>query len=233
MILVEDLYSYENCVALFKEHFISDLLDPYNSILPLNNSSTDKIMFNIASKDISRSKSCFFDARHEAMLEVTIGGKEVLLDTPDNPLSVGDLQVVKDYMTNNNISSDHYIFCGSRDAFSKLFKFDVYSPSVNQFLVAVLKSLNCINFIGRGKGSFVIFKPVIEFCKDIFSEIIFSRKVFFNSEDNMKYLIDILRKDSDYYLKTIKSYSEQNHAMQKKLQESAHQNYLYTQMTWR
>lgn len=220
MITVESLYDYENFDSISKRIFTEDRITIENNVLPIN----DTISYHLSCKNFTIVKSIFevmSNKGHGDVVELSPG------------ITAIDPEVVKNFNTTNNITSDHYVFCGSRMAFAQSFGLNAYSASINQFIVAVYETMNCLKFIGPGKGSFVIFKPISEISQDIFSGIVASRKDFFINPKNSKHLIRLLEQDVQYYNQVIEDLVHQNKELKLKLEYAEKKQYMTTQMTWR
>lgn len=220
MITVESLYDYENFDLLLKRHFTIEQIKAQTNILLLN----DTIAYHLASKNYTTVKSIFdvmASSEDKDSVELSPG------------ITVIDPEVVDQFKKENNVDNNYYVFCGSRLAFAETFGLNVYSPSINQFIVAVYETMNCIKFVGPGRGSFVIFKPISEISKDIFNGIVASRKDFFINAKNAKHLIRILEQDSEYYIEMINNLVEQNKQLKIQIEQAEKKQYMTTQMTWR
>lgn len=221
MITIESLYDYNNFKMLLDRHFTAEQMAIENNVIPL----TDNIIYHIVMKNYNIVKT-IFSIISSSIINST---KPEFTDEIVN----FDPIIVNQFKEQNNFDTGLYIYFGSRNAFASGFGFNVYSPSINQFIIAVFETVNSIKFIGGGKGSFVIFKPVKDISKNIFNGVIASRKDFFSNSKNSKYIIKVLEQDSDYYLNIIEQISEENMKLQDRIKNAEYQNYLSTQMTWR
>lgn len=220
MITVESLYKYENFDLLLKRHFTTEQIESQSNILLLS----DTIAYHLSSKNYTIVKSIFdvmASSEDKDFVELSPG------------ITAIDSEVVEHFKKENNVDNDYYVFCGSRLAFAEAFGLNVYSPSVNQFIVAVYETMNCIKFIGPGRGNFVIFKPILEISKDIFNGIVASRKDFFINAKNAKHLVRILEQDCEYYVEIINNMVEQNKQLKLQIEQAEKKQYMTTQMTWR
>jgi len=235
MITIESLYDYNNFKILLDRHFTKEQMAIENNVIPL----TDNIIYHIVMKNYNIVKTIFSITSNSIINSTKPEFTDEILNF--------DPIIVKQFKEQNNFAEStcdfddgFYIYLGSRNAFASNFGFNVYSPSINQFIIAVFETINSIKFIGGGKGSFVIFKPVRNpdnyyenLSKNIFSGVVASRKDFFSNPKNSKYVIKVLEQDSDYYLNIIKQISEENMKLQDRIKNAEYQNYLSTQMTWR
>lgn len=220
MITVESLYKYENFDLVLKRHFTNEQIEAQSNVLLLS----DTIAYHLACKNYTIVKSIF----------------DVMASTQDKDsveLSPGittiEPEVIEQFKKENRVDNDYYVFCGSRLAFAEAFGLSVYSPSINQFIVAVYETMNCIKFIGPGRGNFVIFKPILEISKDVFNGIVASRKDFFINAKNAKHLVRILEQDCEYYVEMIDNITEQNKQLKLQIEQAERKQYMTTQMTWR
>lgn len=220
MITVESLYDYENFDSVLKQHFTAEQITVQNNILQLN----DVIIYHLACKNYTVVKSIF-----DVML--TNEDKDSIELSPG--ITAIEPEIVEQFKTENNITNDYYVFCGSRTAFAEVVGLNVYSPSINQFIVAVYETMSSIKFIGPGRGSFVIFKPILSISKDVFNGIVASRKDFFINAKNAKHLVRILEQDCDYYVEVINNLLDQNKQLKLQLDQAERKQYMTTQMTWR
>jgi hypothetical protein len=220
MIVVESLYDYENFNSILKRILTEDKINIQNNVLPIN----DIISYHISCKNFAVVKSIFevmSNKENNSIVELSPG------------ITVIDHDMVKNFITTNKITNDHYVFCGSRAAFAETFGLNVYSPSVNQFIVAAYETMSCIKFVGPGRGSFVIFKPILDISRDIFDGIVASRKDFFSNPKNFKYILRLLEQDIKYYTQVIEGLVDQNKQFKLQLEYAEKKQYMTTQMTWR
>lgn len=220
MITVESLYKYENFDSVLKRHFTNEQIQAQSNVLLLN----DTIAYHLASKNYTIVKSIFdvmASSQDKDSVELSPG------------ITTIEPEVIEQFKKENNVDNDYYVFCGSRLAFAEAFGLNAYSPSINQFIVAVYETMNCIKFIGPGRGNFVIFKPISEISKDIFNGIVASRKDFFINAKNSKHLVRILEQDCEYYVEMIDNIIEQNKQLKLQIEQAERKQYMTTQMTWR
>lgn len=220
MITVESLYKYENFDSVLKRHFTNEQIEAQSNVLLLN----DTIAYHLASKNYTIVKSIFdvmASSQDKDSVELSPG------------ITTIEPEVIEQFKKENNVDNDYYVFCGSRLAFAEAFGLNAYSPSINQFIVAVYETMNCIKFIGPGRGNFVIFKPISEISKDIFNGIVASRKDFFINAKNSKHLVRILEQDCEYYVEMIDNIIEQNKQLKLQIEQAERKQYMTTQMTWR
>lgn len=221
MITIEELYQYNNFKVVLDELFRPEQLTIENNVLSLS----DTIVYHIASKNYNVVKTIYSSFSQDS----SVDNEELV----SSVLTV-DQQVIDDYKQQNNISGEgYYVFCGSRASFAEAFGLSKYSPSINEFIVAVFETMHSLKFVGPGKGRFVIFKPMLDISPQIYKTIVASRKDFFTNASNMKHLVKLLQQDCDYYLDYINKLQQANDQLQEELKKAIHQQYLTTQMTWR
>ena len=143
-----------------------------------------------------------------------------------------DPDLVTQYKEQNKIEDDFYVFSGSKSAFASTLGLHNLSPSVNQLIITVYEMLNSIKFLGSGKGSLVLIKPLSDLGLDFFKSVVASRIDFYNNPKNLKYVHKILQQDCAYYKDVINSCEKENLQLKSSIKQLNHEQYLSTQMTW-
>ena len=219
MIVVQDLYNYDNFESILKAHFSAEKMTKENNIIP----ATDEILYCLAEKNYNTAK---------VMFNNTVTAMHGFGDISEIVKPKIDKDVVQQFKRDNDIDDNFYVFSGSRNAFAETFQLETYSPSVAQFIIAGYEIIKSIKFIGPGKGCFVILKPFTQMPKSMFEATVASRADFYNNPKNQKHIIRTYQQDCTYYVDYISKLQEENKYLNLQLQEAAYKQYLQSQMTW-
>lgn len=219
---VNDLFAIDKFNDFIKKNLSSEFLTRTNSFYPLK----DEIIYLLSCKNYNFLKTALTTQQEtDTVLSFDI--------SEGSPSSDNIQDEVNSYCQSNKIDHSFYIFNGSKVAFYNTLGLTVFAPSVIQFVTAAFETIGHIKFVGPGRGSFVLFKPVESFSEHNLSLLVAGRKDFYANSKNTKYINRILEEDCDYYKDMINVLMKSNTVLNEQIQSLEKQNYLNTQMTWR